>query len=128
MNYKALKTMIDSVTSNYKCPSCNSNVWEENLDIIGAAGTSVNVDITCPSCGKHSMIKAEVMNIDVSNMKIAPEQLEALQQKIGEMKGVISGNIQMLPRTENGMKDKEIVDLNKNLKQKELKVEDLFND
>ncbi len=126
MNYQALKTMIDSVTSNYRCPSCNSNVSEESLDIIWAAGTSVNIDITCPACEKHSMIKAEVMNVDVSNMKIAPEQLGALQEKLSQMKGLVGGNIHIQQNTNNKMKDEQIVDLNKNLKQKDLKVEDLF--
>ncbi|MDC0506280.1 hypothetical protein OAN96_01660 [Candidatus Gracilibacteria bacterium] len=128
MNYQALKTMIDSVTSNYKCPSCNSSVSEESLDIIGAAGTSVNIDITCPACEKHSMIKAEVMNVDVSNMKIGSEQLGALQEKISQIKGLTGGSIHMQPNSSNRMKDEQIVNLNKNLKQKDLKVEDLFGE
>jgi len=128
MNYQALKTMIDSVTSNYRCPSCNSNVGEESLDIIGAAGTSVNIDITCPACEKHSMIKAEVMNVDVSNMKIWSEQLGMLQEKLSQMKGLVGWNVHIQNAPSNRMKDEQIVDLNKNLKQKDLKVEDLFGE
>lgn len=126
MNYKALKVMIESVTSNYTCPSCNSPVNDESLDIIGAAWTSINIDVTCPSCEKHSMIKAEVMNIDVTNMKINPEQLDALKEKIVQMKSVATGESETQKLDPKRIKDDQIVDLNKNLRKKDLKVEDLF--
>lgn len=128
MNYQALKTMIESVTSKYRCPSCNSTVNDSSLDIIGAAGTSINIDITCPKCEKHSMIKAEVMNIDVANMKIDPKQIELLQEKLWNMKWVVWGSIEMQPLPKNGIKDEQIMDLNKNLRKKALNVADLFGE
>jgi hypothetical protein len=38
------------------------------MDIIGAAGNTINVEIECDKCKKHTMIKAEIAQVDVSNM------------------------------------------------------------
>lgn len=126
MNYQSLKAMVESVASNYLCPSCNSPVNDAALDIIGAAWTSINIDVTCPSCEKHSMIKAEVMNIDVTNMNINREQFDALKDKIGQMKTIVSWKDDAKNSNVDVIKDDQIVDLNKNLRKKDLKVEDLF--
>jgi len=83
MNYKNLKSMLESLIQSYKCPACNASVEESQVDIIGAAGTTINIDIACPKCKKHSMIKAEIAQIDMSNIHQAKE-------KINEIKNILS--------------------------------------
>lgn len=65
MNYLAFKTMIDNLISTYKCPFCNFSVLEENVDVVWAAGSSVNLAVLCNWCKKSSIIKAEVAHLDL---------------------------------------------------------------
>ena len=127
MNYKALKWMIESVVNSYKCPECSSWVNENNVDVIGAAGSTINIDITCPSCGKHSMIKSEVMSVDLSNMNITPEKLEQLKQGLWNLQWNVKASI-VWGNTLNTIKDEEIVDLNEDLRKSALSVDDLLSD
>ncbi len=127
MNYKALKWMIESVVNSYKCPECTSEVDENNVDVIWAAGSTINIDITCPSCWKHSMIKSEVMSVDLSNMNITPEKLEQLKQGLGNLKWNVKASI-VWWNTLNTIKDEEIVDLNEDLRKSALSVDDLLSD
>jgi len=117
MNYKALKWMIDNLTKTYNCPECNWEVDEAWVDIIWAAGTTINIDIECPNCGKHSMIKSEVITLDLSNI----QNIAWLQWTL---EWVIQKNTAVDPK--NLIKDKQIVDLNKDLKKTNFLVEDLF--
>jgi len=50
MNYQMLKTLLDSLVTNFKCPNCNEQVTDSNIEIVGAAGNSVNLDIGCVAC------------------------------------------------------------------------------
>jgi hypothetical protein len=50
MNYQVLKSIFESIMQNFSCPGCESKISESSLEIIGAAGSSVNLDIICPSC------------------------------------------------------------------------------
>jgi len=118
MNYKALKWMIDNLTSTYTCPECSSNVEDGNVDIIWAAGTTINIDVECSNCGKHSMIKSEIITLDLSKI----QNIAWLQ---GSIEWVIAPN---KPAVDPKLliKDEQIVELNKNLKKTNLWVEDLF--
>lgn len=136
MNFKALKGMIDSLVKTYKCPECGAEVNDNNVDVIGAAGTTINIDVECPNCGKHSMIKSEVMSLDLTNANITPDKLQQIKETLWKIKG---GNIKAeiveswavgntnRPKA-NPIKDNEIIDLNSELKQEELNVEDLLWD
>ena len=63
MNYKFIKWIIDSLIKTYKCPSCWATINENNVDIIWAAWNSINIDIVCNRCKKHSLIKSELNDI-----------------------------------------------------------------
>ncbi len=120
--------MIQSLVKSYKCPVCNSQVAENNMDIIWAAGTTVNIDISCPGCKKHSMIKIEILAVDMTKGKIQKDTLSELKSRFAW----ISWEVEMLSNIseekENPIKDENIVDLNKNLKSENFSVEDLFKD
>jgi len=113
MNYKWLQTMVDSLIENYKC-ECWALVTEEDVDIMWAAGNNVNIDILCPNCGKHSMMKSQLI-------VIKPENIWAIKNNLLNMKEQIEHK-----KIENSIKDKEIVDLSKDLKN-DIAVSDLFN-
>lgn len=139
MNFKALKWMIDSLVKSYKCPECWNDVNDNNVDVIWAAGTTVNIDIECPSCGKHSMIKSEVMSLDLTQANLSPDKIAMIKATLWKINGsmkaelIIENNLEaeknaIEKRTQKAIKDKEIVELNSELKQKKLHVEDLFWD
>ena len=111
MNYQALKSMIESLIKSYKCNECGSNITEENIDIVWAAWNNVNIDIECPNCKKHAMVKSQVMQIDINNIKWLKNSLLNLKNKI-----------------ETPIKDEEMIKLSKDLKNRNLNVKDLFND
>jgi endogenous inhibitor of DNA gyrase (YacG/DUF329 family) len=129
--------MIDSLVKTYKCPECGNEVNDNNVDVIGAAGTTINIDIECPECGKHSMIKSEVMSLDLTNSNITAEKLQQIKDTLGQINGnikaeFVNGNteeslkIETEKKAAKSIKDKEIVELNSELKQEELNVGDLL--
>lgn len=70
MNYQTLKTMIEGLIKSYKCPACDSvHIQEQNVDIIGAAGNTVNIDMQCPACKKHYMARMEVVGMNLSDQE-----------------------------------------------------------
>lgn len=120
MNFQSLKWMIDSVIKSYKCPECASEVNESNIDIIWAAWTTINIDVECYNCGKHSMIKTEVVSIDLSNKWLNPELLDKLK------KWFINMNRANLNPWVELIKDQDIVNLNKEFKKDWYSVSDLL--
>ena len=80
-----LKNMVENLVTSYKCPFCSgTNIGEKNIDIVGAAGNTVNIDMHCPSCNKHFMAKTEVVQMDASH--ITPEKLGQIQQSLSALK------------------------------------------
>lgn len=133
MNFKALKWMIESLVKTYKCPECAAEVSDNNVDVIGAAGSTINIDVECPNCGKHSMIKSEVVSLDLSKSNITPQQLQALQQRLAKVSPnvraeVIISDEDINQKTVESIKDEEIINLNNQLKSEDLNVSDLFDD
>ena len=127
MNFQTLKWMIESLVKSYKCPMCTSDVNESDISIIWAAGNTVNIDVICGNCKKHSMVKIEVMWIDLTKQDAPADMLRELKSRFRNMQPnaeIISGEVSL----ENPIKDENIVDLNKNLKSENLSVEDLFGD
>lgn len=120
MNFQSLKWMIDSLIQSYKCPECWSTVSDSNIDIIWAAWTTINIDIECSNCWKHSMVKTEVLSLDLSEKWISAESLEKIKRTLMNSKNV---NIKW-----ESIKDEEIVWLNKDLKKSKLNVSDLLWD
>nr|MDD3719936.1 hypothetical protein [Candidatus Gracilibacteria bacterium] len=121
MNYQALKGMLESIVKTYKCPSCNSLINENNVDIVGAAGTTVNIDIECSMCQKHSMIKAEMTQINLGEVNFSKDGITGLKNTLEKIKN----NIQI--NDANKIKDEEIIKLSKDLKKEDLSISDLFS-
>ena len=121
MNFQTLKWMIESIVKSYKCPECNSSVSDANIDIMWAAWVTINIDVECANCWKHSMIKTEVMSIDLTNKALSSEDIEKLK------KTILIKNWKMIS-SNNPIKDKEIIDLNKDLKKSKLNVTDLLGE
>lgn len=122
MNFQSLKSMIDSLVKTYKCPECGHDVNESNVDIIWAAGNTINIDVECPSCKKHSMVRTEVLAVDLSNPEVAKWKLELIKWALNEIKR------KKQAETKNAIKDKDIIDLNKSLKNENFSASDLFED
>ncbi|MDP2090867.1 MAG: hypothetical protein Q8K30_04695 [Candidatus Gracilibacteria bacterium] len=121
MNFQSLKGMIESIIVSYKCPECSSEVNETNIDIIGAAGSTINIDIECFNCGKHSMIKTEILSLELSNKGLNQENIEKIK------KSLIALNANLISK-QSIIKDDIIVNLNKDLKKEQFNVTDLFGD
>ena len=123
MNFWALKWLVDNVVANYKCPECNSDINDNNIDVIWAAWNTVNIDIECSNCWKHSMIKSEVMTFDLSKMPIPKDKMEILRNELWKLKWKIASN-----NKQKLIKDEEIVILNKDFKRNDFNVSDLFGE
>ena len=119
MNYQSLKWMIESIIKNYKCPQCSNSVVDTNIDIIWAAWNTINIDIECSNCWKHSMIKTEVLSIDLTNKNVSIDNIKKIKQRFSK------NNVNLIWWNKS-IKDTEIVDLNKNLRKEKLNVSDLF--
>jgi len=126
--------MVENLVSSYKCPFCSAtNIGEKNIDIVWAAGNTVNIDMHCPSCDKHFMAKTEVVQMDLWNLpseKIAQIQnsLQALKTKMG---WDIEIDAQVIPAQNmetQKILDKNIVSLQKDLKKENLSLEELFGE
>jgi len=111
--------MIDSIVKSYKCLECSSGVNDSNIDIIWAAGTTINIDIECSNCGKHSMVKTEILSIDLMNRWVSPENIDKIKNSL------IAWNWRLIAN-QNKIKDNEIIDLNKDLRKSWLNVSDLL--
>lgn len=121
MNFQSLKWMIESIIKSYKCPECSSEVNESNIDIIWAAWSTINIDIECYNCGKHSMIKTEILSLELSNKWLNQENIEKIK------KSLINLNANLIAK-QSTIKDDEIISLNKDLKKECFNVNDLFWD
>ena len=94
MNFGMLKNMVENLVSTYKCPFCGaSEISEKNIDIVWAAGNTVNIDMHCPSCNKHFMAKTEVVQMELGNLWA--EKLSQLQESLMALKGKLGWNIEI---------------------------------
>ncbi len=119
MNFQSIKWMIESLTKSYKCPECSEWITDANIDIMWAAWTTINIDIECFNCWKHSMIKTEILALDLTNKGISKENIEKLKNtllKASWVKWLSTRKIN----------DEEIIWLNRDLKKWKLNVSDLL--
>ena len=94
MNFGMLKNMVENLVSAYKCPFCGGkNMSEQHIDIVGAAGNTVNIDMHCPSCNKHFMAKTEMVQMDLGS--ISSEKLAQIQKSLLALKGKLGGNLEI---------------------------------
>lgn len=127
MNYKTLKWMLESLVKVYKCPMCNAEINENNVDIVWAAWNTVNIDIECHKCNKHSMIKAEINSINLTSLNLHENGVEWIKKSLEQIKWNMTKNDTTNTELKEKITDKEIVDLNKKLKDSNLNASDLFN-
>lgn len=126
MNFKTLRSMIESILKSFTCPMCQSAIGEWNVDIIWAAGTTVNIDIECPGCKKHALIKAEVAYAD----SMQKEKIEQIRDMLKNLPGVkwelTSISTPLNEEHTESINDSEIVKLSQSLKNKKISASDLF--
>lgn len=136
MNFQTLKAMIENLIKSFTCPACNSAIAENSIEIIWAAGTTVNIDIECPNCKKHALIKAELA-INESVPWISREKLELLKNLLKWMSTKFETSTPMIwenlqppsqIQTQTTINEKEILELRENFKNKKLSVSELFSD
>jgi len=108
MRFDALKNLIESIKTNYKCPKCGAETNDNSFDILWTAWNNVNLDIICPKCNTHSLFNSQVITMDITN-----EGMKKL------LKWLTTQNIKKIS-------DKEIISLNKDLKKEKINVSDLF--
>lgn len=130
MNYQMLKTLLDSLLANFKCPNCSSGVIENNIEIVWAAGTSINLDIACSACEKHTFVKAEVSQINLWNIvDLKSENMDELKQKLHQKLTSLHIKNRDIWETKNieaQINEKEILELRELLKSDHTNVEDIF--
>lgn len=104
---------------------------EQHIDIVGAAGNTVNIDMHCPSCNKHFMAKTEVVQMDLGS--ISGEKLAQIQKSLLALKGKLGGNLEIEMQNVGSTTsvrpeiDSQIRDLQKSLQSQNLSVQDLFS-
>ncbi len=133
MNFQSLKSMIDNLIQTYNCGSCNSKVDESNVEVVWTAWTNVNVEIECPQCKKHTIVRAQVYALDVPTSSFSPEQITQLKEKISES-GWLSAealwdielSLEWIKENKNSIKDTSIVEISKKLKTRNISVDDIF--
>ncbi len=112
MNYLALKNMIDVITQTYRCPECSGLVDDSHIEIMWTAGNTINVDIFCSECEKHSIMKAEVSYAWKNIMN--KQMIEKIKKEIA------------IQKEKKSLKDKDVVDLNNKLNDENMNISDLF--
>ena len=127
--------MVENLVSSYTCPFCNGkNISEQNIDIVGAAGNTVNIDMHCPSCDKHFMAKTEVIQMELWNF--TADKIEKIKSSLSALKwkmwgdltlGDLWSEIEQIESAES-IKDDTISDLHKDLQKKWFNAADLFSD
>ena len=136
MNFGMLKNMVENLVKGYKCPFCGStDIAEKNIDIVWAAGNTVNIDMHCPNCNKHFMAKTEVMHMELGNM--SAEKLEKIQNSLMALKGRLGWNIDISAELwnletdsevlEDVIEEENIIEIRETMKHRGVKVEDLFS-
>ncbi len=133
MNFGMLKNMVENLVSSYKCPFCGwQDISEKNIDIIGAAGNTVNIDMHCPSCKRHFMAKTEVMHIEIWN--IWQNKVDQIQKALMALKWKLWGNLEIEADFKKDKKDQQqildenIINLRENMKTKGFNARDLFTE
>ena len=115
MNFEALNWLINSILDWYLCPHGWAKVDKRNINIKNIDWNAVTLDIFCKVCKKNSIVKSEIVSIDLAK-HLNEQQLGVLKNTLNKGKLKI-GNIS----------DSEIVKLDKDLKKENVNVSDLFN-
>ncbi len=124
MNLEALNWLIKSIISSFKCWNCKWTVWPKNINIKNIEWKSVLLDIVCPTCWKSSLVKSEVVSVDVNKLNLSQKQLDMIKKSID-----LNNDKKINNKTDKKMtiNDNLIVELNNDLKKEKLSVSDLFS-
>jgi hypothetical protein len=107
---------------------CHSTVSDNTMDIIWAAWNTINIDIECEKCKKHTMIKAEIAHVDVSNLQIWSDTLSQLKNQFQSIRSRFPSEISQEHTKTEAIMDNQIVELSRDLKGKNMSVSDLFKE
>lgn len=118
MNFEALNWLINSILNWFKCNHCFSKVEKNNINIKSIEGNSVVLDIYCPNCSKTSLVKSEVISVDLSK--------HLTKEQINNFKNTLESEFNL--KLWNNIKEEEIVKLSIDLKKENLNVKDLFDE
>lgn len=111
MNYLIIKSIIEATIANFQCKECQSHITERDLNILGTAGNSVNLEIICPNCKLQGVVKAEIGMMNIGNVG-NPELAQQIRQFVESMK-----NGKIFSMNENSIKDEDILTLRKDLQE-----------
>lgn len=132
-----LKHILTSIIQAYSCPHCGAKeISENNIEIVGTAGTTLNIDMCCPACQKHFMAKTEVVNMQGAAM--TPELMKKIQNSLASIKQQLGGNIDISEefrkhqwqesQNKKVIRDEDIVSLQKMINTNKLSAKDLFSE
>lgn len=121
MNYEALKLLIKSLVWNFKCVTCTWSIEEKDIFLLSIEWQKVVLEVLCPNCLKKSLIKSEVMSVDLTKSTLSKEQIVMLKNTIE------NNNSLKIRNSQNSINDNLIIELNKDLKKEKLNAIDLFN-
>lgn len=131
MNYQMLKSIIDSLVQNFRCPDCQTPVVDKDIEIVWAAWKTINIDVGCPKCSKHTMVKAEISSVNIWNFPVwdkeAMEKLRwELTQKLSSLKWFAWIGEVKVDKKETTIDEKQIMDLRKKLKEENVSASDFL--
>ncbi len=116
-----MKNLIESLIQNFTCPDCSQKVNDTNAEVVWAAWNAVNLDLICPNCGKHTMVRAEMQNISLQSLPGFDKVRETVSK---ELKTRLTKA--WIKDSKNKLNDKVIVDVNNLLKQENINVDDFL--
>ncbi len=118
MNYLTLKNLLETITKTYKCPWCQSGIDESNIDIMWTAWNTINIDLECKKCWKHSIMRADINYVE--EKKLNKDFLDKIKQSLNEIKNK--------KNPKNKLKDNDISELNKKIRTKNIDIKKLFEE
>lgn len=60
MQYIFLKTIIDTIITNFQCPHCQNKTNEQSIQISGVSTSGLDIIIHCHVCKAHTQLNAEI--------------------------------------------------------------------
>lgn len=112
MNFEALNWLVNSILNWFSCWNCWWKAKKENLNIKSIDQNSAVIEIICEKCWKDTVIKSEVMAVDLTKF-LTNEQIKEVKQSF-------------LKKWLENISDEEIEKLWKDLKKTKINAKDLF--
>ncbi len=115
MIYETLKSLVEWLKTSYKCPECGVWISEKDIEIVWAAWNTVNFDVACPKCGKHWIVKSQLMMVDLNWLTQIKHKFEDIKEKLT-----------LWEKEETKISDKQIINLDRDLKNEKINAKDIF--